>query len=106
MLTKEETKALLLALLLFATTNRLSAAQCSRLFGCSHPTMARWLRAASTEENPSSRIYRYMATPITDRLDKLNEMNTTRGTYAAIAHLKAAEKVDLLEGALAGRIVW
>lgn len=105
MLTKEELVAFLAALLTFSNSNRLSASMCALLFGVSHPTMARWLRMARQGPAENSTVCRYLVDPIITKLDKLNVLNSTRGTFTAIAEQKPRDKVELLRGALAGRIV-
>jgi len=109
MLSKEELAAFLALLLEFATVNGLSANRLSQLFHTSVPTTARWLRRARglkpKNEVKETYIYRHLADPISKKIETLNELNATRGIYAALDGYASDKKVELLQGALDGRIV-
>jgi predicted DNA-binding transcriptional regulator YafY len=108
MLNKEELAAFLSLFLAFATTNGLSAHKMSEMFGVSVPTLSRWLnraRGLHTSASENTYIYRHLAEPIRGKIEKLNELDEARGIYAALDGYSVAKKVELLQGALAGRIV-
>lgn len=109
MLSKEEMKAFLAALLAFGLANQLSAARLGVLLGISHATMARWIKLAR-ENNidglPTNTTPRYMADPVIAKLAKLNKINEDRGLYEAISGQSSTYRVDSLQRALDGRLVW
>lgn len=108
MLSKEEFLQFLAMLLTFATTNELSASRCSELLGVSHQSTARWMRmarAVGAGDNPGQTVYRYLAEPVTEKLNKLNALDAERGLYTAIRREKPGKKVEILSGALDGRTV-
>jgi predicted transcriptional regulator len=108
MLDKEELAAFLALFLAFATTNALSAHKLSEMFGVSVPTVSRWLKRARglhVQSGDNTYIYRHLAEPVRGKIEKLNEIDEARGIYAAMDGYSVAKKVELLQGALAGRIV-
>lgn len=108
MLSKEEVTAFLALLFSFAMNNELSATRCGQVLGGSHMTLARWMNSARDVANgaePPAGIYRYMAEPITQKINKLNNLDATNGLYTAIKREKPARKVEILSSALDGRAV-
>lgn len=107
MLSKEELAAFLTLLLAFANANQLSATKMGELFHISKPTAARWIKRARSADPTAGRsyIYIHLASPIMTKIETLNELNESRGIYLALDGYSAAKKVELLQHALAGRMV-
>lgn len=105
MLNKEELAAFLTLLVAFAEANHLSAAGLARVLGVSHSSVARWMTMARKPDNTFS-VYSWMAKPVIEKINKLNAVDATRGTYKAIATQSPAERIDLLQRILEDKIIW
>lgn len=107
MLSKEEVVAFLTLLLTFVDQTRLSANAVAALFGISHPTAARWLKAArALPVEPTATLYHHMADPVAKKIERLNTLNTERRMFEAVEELPARERLDALKMALRGHVVW
>lgn len=112
MFSKAELEQFLAALLAFVTGAGLSAAMSAKVLGASHQSTCRWLTlarayaAAQTDsDKPKATVYRYLAEPALRKLNRLNELDESRGLYTAIQREKPSGRVDILLAALDGRAV-
>jgi hypothetical protein len=115
MLDREEMKAFLAMLLAFSIASQLSASRCATLLKASHPTMARWLRMARSDEWHTAdgfiSAYHYITDPVVAAVKKLDERDeavfTTTGTglYAGLSSTAAHTRLQVLQGVLSGRVV-
>jgi len=106
MLSKEEFAAFLALLLAFAKANGFSAVMVAKALGVSHQTTARWIaeaRRLAAGEEPKITAYTFMVEPVSEKLNRLNELNEASGLYAAITRETPQKKLEILHGALDGR---
>lgn len=102
MFSDEELSAFFVLLRQFVLDARMSALGCAKLFGVSAPTMARWVRQAHAEGQPTMNVYRFNAVPVLDAINKLNATNNSMGgsLYAASRTAQATDRVALLMRAI------
>ena len=74
----------------------------AKLIGVSHTTTVRWMKMARGEIEGD--VYRHMANPIIERLNRADELDKTRGLYTAIKDQRPSAKVESIHRALQNKI--
>lgn len=104
MLNEKELLEFLRLLAAFNDAVALSATNTGVLLGISKKTICRWLAAAraylASGIPPKQSVYRYQAAQAIAKINRLNALDDTQGTYTNIINLNPSDKLRALHTAM------
>ena len=103
MLSDEELAAFLALLTAFMTDSGISMSATATLFGVSSASLSRWY---STKEGKRHGAARWVANPITQKVNKINAADKENAVYARLTGLNQNEKLSVLREVLQAGSTW